>query len=296
MGYMSVKQAAEKWQLTEAQVTELCQDGTISGAILEGRSYFIPDEVKCPVASHEATARPSSPEYEALIDRIDEKISSWKETLADEVRCEAIRSEFIPVFVYEANAIEGNDLTLDETKTVLDGQVIAGKSLKSHLKVVGLRDALMRVCELASARKPLTEAVIKDIHSRLLLDLPNERGIYRKDPVYVAGAFHRAPEPDRVPGKMAKQLEKYTAPDRHPIENAVLYLMKFDGIHPFSDGNGRMGKLLLNYLLVQYGYPPVSIQPEDKRRYYDAMDSYYRDDDALPMMTLVAAAVEERLS
>ncbi len=292
MGYMSVKQAAEKWQLSEERVEELCREGAFSGVVSEGRTFFIPDTVQSPVSS--IVERPSSPEYEELIGRIDAKKKQVDEIREDEEKREAIEDAFLIKFTYESDAIEGNSLTFEETKKVLNGDVVAGKSLKEHLQCVGQRDAFELVRKLVGDRVPLSEQVIKDLHALLLLDWPEERGRYRKESVHIMGAFHQPPEADRVPAKMAKQLGKYTNSELHGIENAVHFLMKFDGIHPFMDANGRMGRILLNYMLMQYGYPPVSVHVEDRDAYYEAMDSYYRDNTAAPMIELIAGYVEER--
>ena len=81
----------------------------------------------------------------------------------------------------------------------------------------------------------------------------------------------------------------------HPIESAALFHLKFEGVHPFVDGNGRTGRLILNLYMMRNGYPTIDIKFADRKRYYDCFDSYYRDNDASPMVEIVAEYVEERL-
>ena len=94
---------------------------------------------------------------------------------------------------------------------------------------------------------------------------------------------------------MEKLAAEFDNKKLHPIESAALFHLKFEGIHPFVDGNGRTGRLILNLFLMQNGYPPVNVKFADRRRYYDCFDSYYRDRDAAPMVEMIAEYVEERL-
>lgn len=295
MAFMSVKQAAEKWQLPEQRIEDLCRQGTIPGAVVEGRTYFIPEDTTCPVERADLTKRPTSPEYADLLGRLDAKQERYAALDREQPGFDALEDAFVVTFTYETDAIEGNKLSHDETSQVLSGKVVADRPLKEHLQCVGHRDAFEYVQKLARDLIPLSEQVIKDIHSYLTLDAPALRGVYREESVRVMGAFHQPPEADRVPAKMAKQVAKVLHPECHAIENAVIFLLKFAGIHPFLDGNGRVGRLLLNFLLLEQGYPAISIAPADRDTYYEAIDTYYRDHDASPMLKLIAGYVEARL-
>jgi len=78
--------------------------------------------------------------------------------------------------------------------------------------------------------------------------------------------------------------------------DAFLFHLNFGGVHPFIDGNGRSGRLILNLMLMQAGYPPIDVNFSDRRKYYACFDSYYRDNDASPMVNMVGEYVKERLS
>ena len=82
----------------------------------------------------------------------------------------------------------------------------------------------------------------------------------------------------------------------HPIEHAVLFHLKFEGVHPFVDGNGRTGRLILNLMLMQAGYPPINVKYSDRKRYNDTFDDFYRDKKLEPMLNLVVEQLREQLS
>lgn len=198
-------------------------------------------------------------------------------------------------YTYNSNAIEGNTLTLQETALVLEGITIDRKPLKDHLEAVGHKDAFLYVQDLVKEKAPFSESIIKQIHTLVLMDRPEDRGVYRRIPVKIMGAYHMPPEPVIVPEQMEKLVKEFSKKKLHPIESAALFHLKFEGIHPFMDGNGRTGRLILNPFLMQNGYPPINVKFADRKRYYEAFDSYYRDNDAGTMVQLIAEYVGERL-
>ncbi len=127
------------------------------------------------------------------------------------------------------------------------------------------------------------------------MDRPGDKGVYRRIPVTIGGAFHTPPQPYLVSVQMEQLIASQKGKKLHPIENAALFHLDFEGIHPFIDGNGRTGRLLLNLMLMQQGYPPIDVKFTDRKRYYACFDSYYRDKSAAPMVNLVADYLEERL-
>ena len=207
-----------------------------------------------------------------------------------------LREEFIIEFTCDSNAIEGNTLTLKETALVLEGITIDRKPLKDHLEAVGHRDAFLYVRQLVSDRTPISEKVIRDIHSLVLIDKPEDRGIYRKIPVRIMGAHTDPPQPYHVPEQMEQLVSGYLKSALHPIERAALFHLDFECIHPFVDGNGRTGRLILNLMLMQAGYPPINVKFSDRKRYYDCFDSYSRDKNSAPMTELTAEYLHERLT
>ena len=227
------------------------------------------------------------------IDGLKEQLDSRRPLTAGELK--RLQDEFLIEYTYNSNAIEGNTLTLQETALVLEGVTIDRKPLKDHLEAVGHKDAFLYVQELVKDKVPFSEAVIKQIHTLVLMDRPEDRGIYRRIPVRIMGAYHTPPAPTVVPEMMENLIDEFAKKKLHPIESAALFHLKFEGIHPFVDGNGRTGRLIMNLFLMQNGYPPINVKFTDRKRYYEAFDSYYRDNDDSAMVTMVAEYVEENL-
>ena len=201
-----------------------------------------------------------------------------------------LTEDFMIDYTYNSNAIEGSTLTLDETARVLkDGITIAKKPLIHHLEAIGQRDAYYYVEDLVKVKVPFSEKTIKEIHSLVLIDGGLDRGIYRKLPVRV-GPYHPC-QPYEVPIKMEQLMAEYATDMQqlHIIERVALFHLKFETIHPFIDGNGRVGRLILNFDLMKEGYPPVNIKFTDRDMYYDCFN-HYRDnnDDPSKMIELVS--------
>lgn len=294
--YMKVAQAAELWGISDRRVRILCQQGKIEGVIRKGRSYLIPSDAVKPIDGRTLRHKEVSEQYIALFSRIDalkEQLDQRRPLTVGELK--RLQEEFLVEYTYNSNAIEGNTLTLQETALVLEGITIDQKPLKDHLEAVGHKDAFLYVQELVKDKVQFSEAVIKQIHTLVLMDRPDDRGIYRRIPVRIMGAYHTPPDPTMVPEMIEKLVVEFEKKKMHPIESAALFHLKFEGIHPFVDGNGRTGRLILNLFLMQNGYPPINVKFADRKRYYDAFDSYYRDNDMSAMVDMVAKYVGEQI-
>ena len=189
-----------------------------------------------------------------------------------------LHENFMIENTYHSNAIEGNTLTLRETAMILqDGITIAEKPIKDHLDLIGYKDAFEYIMELADRNTPLTEKNIKDIHSLVLMNDAQNRGVYRRLPVTIVGALHTPPQPYLVVVQMEQLLQDYAElkQTHHIIEAVSIFHLRFEGIHPFIDGNGRTGRLILNLELIKSGLLPINIKFADKREYYACFDDYH---------------------
>ena len=186
-----------------------------------------------------------------------------------------LREHFMVEYTYNSNAIEGNTLTLHETSlVVLEGLTIDSKPLKDHLEAIGHRDAFDYIITKSKDKEPLTERTIKDIHSLVLMTDAENRGKYREVPVKISGALDTPPDPIHISAQMGQLLKAYEADARHPVEKIADFHIQFERIHPFIDGNGRTGRLVMNLELIKAGYAPVDVKFKDRELYISCFKDF----------------------
>lgn len=176
---------------------------------------------------------------------------------------------------YTSNAIEGNTLTRSETALVLEkGLTVRGKPLKHHQEAVDHFDALQFVRELIQEDREITEDEILDIH-RLVVGrtLKKAAGVYSQFSRRIVGSEAIFPDPAVIPELMQEFCE-WLSESSPSAEVAIEAHLRLVSIHPFSDGNGRTSRLLMNLLLIKEGYPPLVIRPEDRIEYIDSVEQY----------------------
>lgn len=202
-------------------------------------------------------------------------------------------------WIYNSNAIEGNTLTLRETQLILQhGITIGGKSLREHFEVINHREAISYVEQLATKNTRVTAADVRQIHQLVLANIDDANaGRYRDVAVRITGASHIPPEPWEVASFMddfVKRIMSHETRELHPIERAARAHHEFVAIHPFVDGNGRTGRLLLNLLLFRDGYPPAIIEKSARKQYYKVLAEADKGN-LRGLINLVARASERSL-
>lgn len=195
---------------------------------------------------------------------------------------------------YHSNHLEGNSLTYGETKAlILFGITAQGKPLKDHLEMTGHNEAIKWIEEVIKEERPLTENFIRQLHELLLKEpyqvdavtldgKPTKKwiqiGQYKSLPnnvVTVTGETFYFATPEETPSMMTDLVDWYGAENEkgelHPLHLSALFHYRFVRIHPFDDGNGRTARILMNFILLQHGLPPVVIKTEDKENYFAAL-------------------------
>lgn len=177
---------------------------------------------------------------------------------------------------YSSNAIEGNTLSRQETALVIEkGLTVEGKSLREHLEAVNHAEAIQFIRNglVKKKRTQIKEADILEVH-RIILSKINDSdaGRYRRVPVRIAGSTVMLPNFLKVPDLMADFMKWLSHAKESVVQIAADAHFKFVSIHPFIDGNGRVGRLLMNLLLMQGDFPPALIRKEDRKEYLNALE------------------------
>lgn len=287
--FMTVKQASEKWGISDRRVRVLCSDGKIPGAYQEGRGWKIPIDAVKP-----ADGRYKS--RESLLMQIDRKKTELdgKRPLT-EGEASRLYEEFAVEYTYNSNAIEGNTLTLRETDMVLRGLTVDRKPLKDHIEAVRHKEAFDFVSELVKENTPLSKSIIRQIHYLVLADKREDRGVYRKISVRIMGAHNEPVQPYLIQPGIEQLLYDYAESTEHIVTKLARFHIEFESIHPFIDGNGRTGRLLVNLELMKAGYPPIDIKFTDRMAYYNAFDDYHVKHNLSSMENLFAGYINARL-
>jgi Fic family protein len=234
---------------------------------------------------------------EQLLARIDEKmkqLNSIRPIPADALA--RLHEEMRLVHTYHSNALEGNTLTLQETKFILEeGLTIGGKSLREHLEASNNAKAFDRMEELAKKKCAIDHVAIQEIHEIVTRGILEDAGRYRTRNVRITGAVKAPPDWTKIVKLMDELIEKTAESRKHPIETTSFLHHRFVEIHPFSDGNGRVARLLTNMYLIARDYPPVVLKKEDRGKYYKFLKA--ADAGSLgPFANFIAKAVDENLT
>jgi len=209
----------------------------------------------------------------------------------DELR---IMQKFRLDWNYHSSNIEGNSLTYGETKAlILFGTTASGKPLKDHFEMTGHNEAINWIIDIIKEERPLTENFIRQLHEILLKEEywvdaitsegePTKKlikvGSYKETANHVktqTGEIFRFATPEETPAKMQELVEWYRTKenekDIEPILIAAEFHYKFIRIHPFDDGNGRLARILMNFILLKHAYPPVVVKTNDKENYFSVL-------------------------
>jgi Fic family protein len=183
-----------------------------------------------------------------------------------------LEEQFRLEWTYNSNAIEGNTLNLRETELVLNrGLTIGKKSLREHFEVLNHGEAIKLLESVLGKKQDLCEELVLAVHALILKNIDSaEAGRYRRSNVMIIGATHIPPQAVKVPKLMEEFFGRYRerAHELSPPELAARVHYEFVRIHPFTDGNGRTARLLMNLILMRGGYPPAVILAVDRKRYY----------------------------
>jgi len=210
-----------------------------------------------------------------LLERIDKakKLIDAHRPLSKSI-LSRLREQMVLEWTYNSNAIEGNTLTINETRLALqDGITVRNKPLKDYLEAINHKNAIEFVEKLSSVHSKISERNIREIHSLVLKEIDSDyAGTYRDINVRIAGSKHVPPDALVVKKKMEAFARKTLNSKEHPVVEAALAHFELVSIHPFVDGNGRTARLLMNLVLIKRGFFPAVILKNDRLKYYDVLE------------------------
>lgn len=187
-------------------------------------------------------------------------------------RHQELQDELLLEHTYNSTSIEGTTFNKRETEAVIFSKaVIPDKSLVEHLEVTNHAAALRRILNKRSVG-PLTEGFIKDLHKELLHGVRGDGGQYSKHQRAIRGVQIHLTHPDDIPEEIGQLLRTWKKMPNKTIKEISDFHVQFELIHPFGDGNGRIGRLLMVVQCLQQGYPPVVIENSRKGEYYDVLE------------------------
>jgi len=274
MRYLSVKEAAKKWGVSERSARNYCASGRVDGAFLTGKTWNIPETAKKP-----ARKNARSDELATLLDVLcREKAGKLSGSIYHRVQVD---------LTYNSNHIEGSRLTHDQTRYIFETATIGVTD-----EAVSVDDVVETVNHfrcidfiIDTAPKQLSEKYIKELHGLLKSGTTDSRkdwfavGDYKRRPNEVGGMATALPE--EVHDRMKALLEAYNRSGDKTLEDLIDFHVRFERIHPFQDGNGRVGRLVLFKECLKYGIVPFIIDERHKLYYYRGLKEWQHEKDCL---------------
>ena len=267
MEYLSVAQIAEKWGISERSVRNYCAEGRVSGAFLVGKTWSIPADAEKPARSNKKKTTPAT-----LLDILrEEKGSKQSGGIYHKVQIE---------LTYNSNHIEGSRLTHDQTRFIFETNTLGVVDESVNVDDVIETSNHFRCIDMVidQAKSTLSERFIKELHRTLKTGTSDSRkewfavGAYKNIPNEVGGMETTLPED--VSGEIKKLLKAYNSLERKTLEDIIAFHVGFERIHPFQDGNGRVGRLILFKECLKYGIVPFIIGDDLKLYYYRGLKEW----------------------
>lgn len=281
MEYLSVAKTAEKWGISQRSVRNYCSGGRIPGAFLTGKTWNIPADAEKPSRARRKDAAPV-----ALLDILKrEKVARQPGGIYHKIQIE---------LTYNSNHMEGSQLTHDQTRYIYETNTIGITEESVNVDDILETSNHFRCVDLVieDAKLPLSEKFMKKLHAVLKSGTGDSRldwfavGDYKKMPNEVGGMETAAPE--EVAGRIQSLLAEYNRGQTKELRDLLDFHVRFERIHPFQDGNGRVGRLILFKECLRHGIVPFIIEDDLKLFYYRGLKEWGREDGYLTDTILTA--------
>ena len=269
MNYLTASEIAKKWCVSERSVRNYCAQGRVEGAVLNGKTWQIPEDAKKPERSNKKQ------QSKTLLDILqEEKTSKYSGGIYHKTQID---------LTYNSNHIEGSRLTHEQTRLIFETNTIGVEN-----EVLNVDDVIETVNHfrcidmiIDNAKANLTEKFVKELHLVLKTGTSDARkdwfavGDYKKLPNEVGGVETTLPE--EVAVKMKELFAKYNAKENKTLEDVLEFHVAFEKIHPFQDGNGRVGRLIMFKECLKYNIVPFIIEDNLKLFYYRGLKEWNKE-------------------
>lgn len=270
MQYLSAAEAAKKWKISERSVRNYCAKGRVEGAVLKGKTWKIPADAEKPQRSNTKTGKTQT----LLEILLYEKAAKYSGGIYHKTQIE---------MTYNSNHIEGSRLTHDQTRYIFETNTIGVTGEAVNVDDVIETANHFRCIDfiIEHAKSALTEKMIKELHLMLKTGTSDARqdwfavGAYKKMPNEVGGMATVLPED--VAAEMQTLLAAYSAKKAKTLEDILEFHVWFERIHPFQDGNGRVGRLIMFKECLKYNIVPFIIEDNLKMFYYRGLMEWGRE-------------------
>lgn len=267
MGYLSVKETAKKWNISERSVRNYCQKGRVVGAFLVGKTWSIPDDAVKPVRIPAVANRPRTL-YEVLR---DEKARALTGGIYHKLQIE---------LTYNSNHLEGSKLTHDETRYIYETNTIGIENKQLNVDDIVETVNHFRCIDyiIDNSSKMITEKMLKELHMILKTGTSDSRqswfavGDYKKLPNEVGGM--ETAKPEEVHDKIMCLLQSYKQIENPDLDVLLDFHYQLERIHPFQDGNGRIGRLILFKECLKHNIVPFIVTASLKMFYYRGLSEW----------------------
>lgn len=202
--------------------------------------------------------------------------------------------DFLVNYTYDAISLEGkNKMTFENVKKLIERKAVAGYSEREVKEVLNHVDAYYELIKLTKSQDELLEEDIKDLHAIIQKDII-VGGVYRNVNVQIPGATHQPPSYIKVYVRMKRMFDDLALNDFDFFDKGLFMHANLAKIHPFLDGNGRVGRLILNFYLIKSGHIPISIPLKYRKEYFDRLDHFKNEKEILPLKNFIKKLLNER--
>ena len=212
----------------------------------------------------------------------------------DEANFDKVCESFLIVYTYDAVGMEGkNKIPYEDVKRLLHTKTLLDYSEREQKEILNHAEAYHHVYKKAKANQPLDEEILKDIHEMLVKDI-FQGGVYRNVNIQIKGGMHQPPDYVKVYDRMNKYFQTLEQYKNDPIEKAVFAHASLAKIHPFLDGNGRLARLVMNYILIQNNYLPISIPIDLRSQYIKHLETFKVEKELKPLVVFIKELLLKR--